>query len=95
MTEATYSLPEHVMCQRTGDAMVLLDTEKGQYYELNDTACAAFLYVLDLQDPAAAAGRLAQDFDVSEAQAHTDVAALLEDLLNSGLVRQAAEPTEK
>ncbi|MEM6576351.1 MAG: PqqD family peptide modification chaperone [Pseudomonadota bacterium] len=53
--------------------MVLLDTQKGQYFELNDTACAAFLHLLEGQSPTAAAERLVEEFDVTEARALADV----------------------
>ncbi|MEM6937335.1 MAG: lasso peptide biosynthesis PqqD family chaperone [Pseudomonadota bacterium] len=94
MTSSGYVLPDHVMCQRTGDAMVLLDTQKGQYFELNDTACAAFLNLLEGKTLTGAAERLVEEFDVTEAQALKDVETLLEDLLTSGLVCQAADQAE-
>ena len=93
MSDVRFVVPEHVLWQRTGDTMVLLDSNRGRYFELNDTACAAFLSLVECQDVTQAANRLIREFEVSERQAGNDVRALLDDLLANGLVEQVcSEP---
>ncbi len=89
MSDGLISIPEHILYQRTGNAMVLLDSSKGQYFELNDTAACAFQALLDSPDLAAACNALTAEFDVSQNQAERDLKNLIEELTAAGLLDES------
>ncbi|MFK7955105.1 MAG: lasso peptide biosynthesis PqqD family chaperone [Lysobacterales bacterium] len=89
MTSVEISIPEHVLYQRTGDAMVLLDSMNGQYFELNETAASAFEALLETQDPAAACVAVTKKFEVTQIQARQDIEILMKKLAAAGLLQIA------
>lgn len=79
-------LAEHVMVRRTGESMVLLDTESGQYYELNETAARILESMLEGDSADGICNRLAQSFEVDPDAVRADLGDLLEDLGQHGLL---------
>jgi PqqD family protein of HPr-rel-A system len=86
-----FMLSEHVVCRKTGtDLRMLFDRDKGVMYEMNETASA----VIDLvsQGPASVdelADSITASFDAPGGEIRDDVARLLADFADAGLVRGA------
>ena len=74
------------MAQPAGTAMVLLDTQSGQYFELNASAAWMMDKLLDGQLPAAVARSASQHFAVSAEAAEADLQDLLERLKEMALL---------
>lgn len=79
-------LSAHVMVRRTGDSMVLLDTESGQYYELNETAAGMVEAMLEGDATDRICDRLAETFEVDPEVVRADLGELLKDLDQHGLL---------
>lgn len=65
---------------------VLLDERSGDYWQLNATGALVVRTLLDGGTQADATAALVDQFEVDEAQANADVAALLDGLRSAGLV---------
>lgn len=65
---------------------VLIDVRTKRYYRLNETALAVWHGLQEQQPLAQIAEQLTIDYDVSAAQAHLDVAAILQDFQTRQLV---------
>lgn len=86
----TLALNPDVSAADTDTGMVLLDERAGRYWHLNDTGALVLRALLDGKTPKDAAARLAERFPgVGAERAAADVAALLETLSRSRLVRRA------
>jgi hypothetical protein len=80
-----------VLHQEVNGQMVLLHLAAERYYSLNDVATRVWtLLVRSHLDVEGTVRRLVAEYDVDEARARRDVAALLARLADAGLVR--AEP---
>lgn len=76
---------DNVSTAETDYGTVLLDERAGAYWELNPTATLIVRTLLDGGAESDAAAALAGEFDIDQAQALTDVEALVRELRNSGL----------
>ncbi|MEU8651684.1 lasso peptide biosynthesis PqqD family chaperone [Streptomyces sp. NPDC048737] len=76
---------DNVSTAETDYGTVLLDERVGAYWELNPTATLVVRTLLDGGTESDAAAALAGEFDIDQAQALTDVEALVRELRNSGL----------
>lgn len=74
-----------VSTAETDYGTVLLDERSGTYWELNPTGTVVIKTLLDGGDEAAAVAALVGEFDIDQAQAAQDVAALVRDLRATGL----------
>ncbi|MGY5132038.1 lasso peptide biosynthesis PqqD family chaperone [Streptomyces nigrescens] len=83
----TLALRDGVSTVTTEDGMVLLDEHTGRYWQLNDNGTLILRRLLDGDTPQTCALRLVRDHPrLTEEQADTDVAALLESLRMAHLV---------
>lgn len=82
----TVAVSSEVLFQELGDETVLLDLEKEVYYGLDGVGARLWLLLSENDDPAAAVARLATEFDVDEARLHEDIAKLIGELQEAGLV---------
>ncbi|MGV9881551.1 lasso peptide biosynthesis PqqD family chaperone [Streptomyces sp. NPDC003006] len=74
-----------VSTAETDYGTVLLDQRSGDYWELNPTGTLVVKTLLDGGGEAAAVDALVTEFDIGRARAEQDVAALVEELRESGL----------
>lgn len=75
-----------------GDESVLLDSESGQYYAINETGLAIWRMVQDRLQPYQIALRLHSEFEVSHDQAASDVRDFLAMLRASDLLTAPTSP---
>ena len=78
------------MLQRIGEAMVVLNAETGQYYELNDSA--ADMLELWLQHEGQAdliVAELSQRYTAPAAELNADLKTLLRELTSAGIITAA------
>ncbi|MEV1047918.1 lasso peptide biosynthesis PqqD family chaperone [Streptomyces sp. NPDC049916] len=66
---------------------VLLDEKDGSYWQLNDTSMIVVETVGAGQEPAAAVERIVAEFDVGRAEAESDVAELVGQLVEARILR--------
>lgn len=76
-----------IMLQRIGEAMVILNAESGQYYELNESG-ADMLEAWLRHDGASApvVAELARRYDAPATELASDLSALLADLSAAGII---------
>lgn len=92
----TYSLSErfrpcaHVVWARHADAVVILDAERGRYHTLNEVA-GRIWELLVSGEPLVEILRLLRDeYDASAETLEADVSALLNRLVEAGLIERVA-----
>lgn len=78
----------HVVWARHGDAMVLLDAERGLYYTLNEVAGRAWELLVAGEPLIEILRCLGDEFDVSTETLQADTAALLRRLLDADLIER-------
>lgn len=89
MSDTRFAPHPQVLLTEVGDGTgVLLHLETKFYYELNPTAVCVWKALADrvADTPAALAAYLAERFDIAADDAARDVAALLDELANEGLL---------
>jgi hypothetical protein len=80
----------HVIWARHADATVILDTERGQYYTLNEVA-GRIWELLVAGEPLVEVLRLLRDeYDAPAETLEADAVVLLDRLLDAGLVERVA-----
>lgn len=79
-----FTPPPHVTVTDLGDDMVLLDSKSGEMFALNESGRCIW-YALG-RGEAAASAALVEAFDVTPERARADVRALLDELVEAGLV---------
>ena len=91
MPDAPFHLPEHVLCRKLEDEMVLLNLDSGEYFGLNDTGTRVWELLVDGRSRSEVADRLAEEFAVETDVASGHVTALCEELIQAGLLSTAEE----
>ncbi|MFC3984794.1 lasso peptide biosynthesis PqqD family chaperone [Streptosporangium jomthongense] len=71
----------------TGQALILLDTRRGRYWQTNATGAEVLRALLGGTTADQLADQLVRRQPVTHRQAADDIAALLDDLRRTGLVR--------
>ncbi len=85
-------LADKIMLQRIGEAMVVLNAETGQYYELNESGAdmlEAWLRHDGATTPIVA--ELARRYDAPADELASDLSALLAELSAAGIIHPAAD----
>jgi hypothetical protein len=85
-----YRIPETALYRQVDNEIVVLEIATSQYHTLNDSAAFAFEHLGAGRTVAETVDLMLEEFEVSRPQAETDVAILVTDLVNSGLL----EPVE-
>jgi coenzyme PQQ synthesis protein D (PqqD) len=78
----------HVTWARQADATVLLDAERGVYYTLNEVASRTWELLVAGEPLVEILRCLGDEFDASAETLQTDTTALLEHLLEVGLIER-------
>jgi siderophore synthetase component len=90
LLEARARVPKHVVYRDFGDETVVLNLDSGMYHGLNETA-ARMLAVMDESDSvAAAADRLAAEFEQPSEVIRRDLLSLCRALAERGLIEHGA-----
>jgi hypothetical protein len=84
--ELAVHVPDHVVYREFAEQTVALNLQTGRYHGLNATAAAMLAALRDAPTVAAAAERLAPDWDVSAEILLADLLALCEGLQSRGLL---------
>ena len=87
---SSFQVPEHVLCRKLEDEMVLLNLDSGEYFGLNDTATRVWELLGEGCGREEIAGRLAAEYEVGAEAAAGHVASLCDELLAAGLLTRGA-----
>ncbi|MEV5318188.1 lasso peptide biosynthesis PqqD family chaperone [Streptomyces sp. NPDC052687] len=82
----TLRFHQDVSTAETRYGTVLLDQRSGEYWELNPTGALVVRTLMDDGDETAAVTALVERFDIDRDRAEQDVAALVRELRDAGLV---------
>lgn len=85
-----YEVPTGVLVQEVLSETVLLDTERGEYYELNPMGTAIFQQISKLGDPSLVIPQILREFNVEEEELRKDLDQLIHDLEAHGLLKRKA-----
>jgi hypothetical protein len=85
-------VPEHVVYRKFAEETVALNLQTGRYHGLNSTAAAMVQALCDEPTVAAAAERLAPEWEVAPDVLLADLLALCESLESRGLIETHATP---
>ena len=83
---ATLQIPSPVLVRKVHDEMVLLDMASDEYFGLNAVGVCVVEAIQAGADLSGAIAAVVAAFDADEAQIDTDVRALVDDLVSSGLL---------
>lgn len=91
MSTPTYQLEmnEDVVARRVGEETVLLDLDSGVYFTLNQVGSIVWRGLERSESVATIVARIVAEYDVATNEAEADVAALLEQLAEKGLLKAA------
>jgi hypothetical protein len=86
--DASFRIPEHVLARRTGEEMVVLNLDNEQYYGLDEVGA----HLWELMDGGSTFGdivdSLLTEYEVDRQTLVTDLASILGDLQENGLVEE-------
>jgi hypothetical protein len=80
------SVPEHVMSRRLGDDCVMLDLESGTYFGLDPVGARVWELLSDGKSVEEVCAILSDEYDASRELIESDVALLVKELADNGLV---------
>lgn len=83
---AHYRLSDKILAQDVVSETVLLDMEKGSYFELNEMGAAMLKHLRELGDPKLVVNALLEQYEVDEETVTGDLNHLLSQLEEHGLV---------
>lgn len=86
-------IPKDVIFEEVDDQVVLLSLEKGRYYKLNGSGSRVWSLIQELGDLGKVQDAMVQEFEADEAEVRRDVATLIADLEDHGLVLTDAPPS--
>ncbi len=87
---STIKIPAAVVIQEVADEAVVLNTDNGQYYGLNEVGRRMVELVRACGDADAVTRQIEREYEVTAEQARTDLEKLLTDLESHGLVERVA-----
>lgn len=86
-----YTIPETVLTQEVDGELVLLDLAGEGYHSLNAVGTRIWHLLTEGHAAEAIIERLFDQYEVSRAQLAADVTALIAELLEAGLLKQAGD----
>ena len=89
-----YFIPETVLVQEVAAETVLMDMDKGAYYELNEMGAVMLKRLRETGDPSQIAKTLIKEFDVSESVLDRDIRKIILDLERNGLIQRDPSSVE-
>jgi hypothetical protein len=84
----TFEHAKDVIVAEFDDEIVLLNTQTGFYYVMNDTGMQVWRLIREKQTFEQIIDTLAEEYEVDESQLRTDVEALLRDLSKYELINE-------
>jgi hypothetical protein len=90
--EQKIEIPADVLFQEVGGETVLLDLESEHYFGLDAVGTRIWALLGEGASVGAVVDTLLQEYEVERATLEADVADLLSNLLEAGLIRLADEP---
>ena len=87
MQKLQIEIPKKLMAKKLEGEWVFLNLENGEYYGLNETGSLVWDTIREKKDPEAAVSRLQETYQLERTRAQKDVANLLKDLEEQGLIR--------
>jgi hypothetical protein len=81
---------DSVIFQKLNDEAVLLNMSNQQYFGLNDTGARMWDLLVTLGDTSEVVSRMEQDYAVPVDTLTADLEALVQELLDAGLLRQSS-----
>lgn len=81
--------PSRVTTRRVGDGLVLLDSESGRYFALDEIGTRAWSLLISAPSFQAAYDRLLDEFDVDPGVLHREMGTLVARLVADGLLEIA------
>lgn len=79
-------LSDDALAQAVQEETVLLDLQSSQYFGLNEVGSRVWALLAEGHDLMAVRDRLLDEYDVTAAVLEPDLAALIDDLVDAGLV---------
>jgi len=89
--EATIEIPDHVMIREVGGEAVLLDLETEKYFGLDDVGAAILRHLSGGDTLAEAARKITEEYDAPVETVVADAIALVQTLVERGLVRRTVD----
>lgn len=89
ITEKRYQATPDVLFQEVAGEMVLLDLKGESYFGLNEVGTRVWLMLEARKSVPEILDALHAEYEVEKAELETDVAELLDQLLEAGLIRPA------
>ncbi|WP_395341878.1 HPr-rel-A system PqqD family peptide chaperone [Ningiella sp. W23] len=86
-TEITVN--QNALVQKVSDEMVILDSESGQYYTLNEMATKMLEHAQSGKTLGEIVLSICDEYDASEQEVEQDLKDMIAQLLDKGLVRAA------
>ena len=84
--QSIVNVPASVMARRVGDEVIVLDLAGGEYFGLPDVGARMWECLLDGQSLQEVANIIASEYEVDQATADADVARIVAELRDRGLV---------
>lgn len=81
---------EHVLVQESGGSLVLLDSESGQYFNLDEVGASIWHLADGTRSVATIVSVLAEEYDAPAATIEADALELLDELREEGLLLDVA-----
>lgn len=86
MSSATFRIPAQVMARQVGDETVILDLVSGLYFGLDEVGSRVWELIAQGESLAAICRMLVAEYDVPADTLASDVASLVGDLQERGLI---------
>jgi len=85
-SELTLAVPDHVLCRSVGDDTVLLDLKQDEYFSLDAVGTRVWEGLVARRSLGDIVTSIATAYGVAVERVETDVRALLESLMQNGLL---------
>jgi hypothetical protein len=91
MTDANAKvhINENALVQKVGDEMVILDSQSGQYYALNEMATHMLEHLKDGESIASTATLICDEYEADESEVTADIITMVNTLLEKQLASLA------
>ena len=83
-----YTINQRFLIQDVVSETVLLDMDKGDYFQLNEMGSIMLKRLGDLGDPEAVIASLLRDYEVSREELSRDLHELIRDMENRGVIEK-------
>lgn len=81
-----FEIPPHVHARRIGDEVVILNVESGTYFGLDPVGARAWDLIAEGASLGVVCQTLLDEYEVGQEQLERDIAQLVQDLRNQGLL---------